>query len=81
MVHKHNLWCKYVAENNKKNTFGSLCKVPDILGNFTKIWSFSTDFDKRPRVTNMKESRPVRMALVHTDERTDAGHDEVNRGC
>ena len=72
------LWWKYVVEN-KKNTFGSLCKMPDIFGDFTQIWSFSTHFDKSPPVSSMKESRPMRMVLVHTEGRTDAGHDEVSR--
>jgi hypothetical protein len=63
------------------NVKTSACKVPLLLLDFNKAWTFSTDFRNKAQVSNFINICPVGVELFHaegqTDGRTD-GHDEAN---
>lgn len=49
-------------------------KSIDILSDFEQIWIFSTDFCKRPPISDFTEIRSAGTTLIYADRRT-----EVNR--
>jgi hypothetical protein len=40
------------------------------LFRFNKIWRFSTNFHRSLQISNLTEIRPLGVALIHTDRRT-----------
>jgi hypothetical protein len=65
----------HVSLSATHSALGSAREVPDTLSRFNQNWTFSTDFNKSPIQSFMKES-PVGVELIHAN-----GHDEANSGC